>query len=206
MIALPRSAFTSFPAMKTPNDVLDFWFLTPDQPGYGKPRVEWFRKDAAFDEAIRARFGGLITEALAGGLRDWCATAEGALAYILVLDQFTRNVFRDTTEAFAGDALNLAAAVDALDRGFDMTLPPLRRWFVYMPLEHAEDVAMQDRCVALFTALAAEDGAFADALDYAVRHRDIVARFGRFPHRNAVLGRASTPEEIEFLTLPGSRF
>jgi uncharacterized protein (DUF924 family) len=192
--------------MNTPNDVLDFWFLTPDQPGYGKPRAEWFRKDAKFDETIRARFGDLITTAQAGGLKDWCATAEGALAYILVLDQFTRNVFRDTAQAFAGDALSLTAALNALDRGLAKALPPLRRWFIYMPLEHAEDLAMQDRCVALFAALAAEDAAFCDALDYAVRHRDIVARFGRFPHRNALLGRDSTPEESEFLKLPGSGF
>lgn len=192
--------------MNTPDDVLDFWFLTPDQPGYGKPRAEWFRKDAGFDEAIRARFGDLITTALAGGLKEWCVTAEGTLAYILVLDQFTRNVFRDTAQAFAGDALGLIAALDALDRDYDKAVSPIRRWFIYMPLEHAEDLAMQDRCVALFTALVAEDAAFGDALDYAIRHRDIVARFGRFPHRNALLSRASTPEEIEFLKLPGSRF
>lgn len=192
--------------MTTPHDVLDFWFLTPDHPGYGKPRAEWFRKDAAFDDEIRRCFGNLIATALNGGLEDWCATPEGSLAYILVLDQFTRNVFRDTAEAFGGDALSLSAAVIALDRDFDKALPPIRRWFVYMPLEHAEDLAMQDRCVALFTALVEEDATFRDALDYAVRHRDIVARFGRFPHRNALLGRTSTQEEIEFLKLPGSRF
>lgn len=192
--------------MTTPDEVLDFWFLTPDQPGYGKPRAEWFRKEVVFDDEIRRRFGDVIAVALSGGLKDWCATPEGSLAYILVLDQFTRNVFRNRAEAFAGDTLGLSAAVMALDRGFDKALPPIRRWFVYMPLEHAEDLAMQDRCVAQFSSLAEEEATFRDALDYAVRHRDIVARFGRFPHRNALLGRVSTSEEIEFLKQPGSRF
>lgn len=192
--------------MATPQDVLDFWFLTPEQPGYGKPRAEWFRKDEAFDDKIRMRFGALIAKALRGELKAWCDTPADTLAYVLVLDQFTRNAFRDRPQAFSGDALALEAAQAAVEHGLDLALPPLRRWFLYMPFEHAEDHVMQKRSVTLFTALATEGPGYEDALDYAVRHRDIVARFGRFPHRNAVLGRPSTPEELEFLKLPGSRF
>lgn len=192
--------------MTTPQDILDFWFLPADHPDHGKPRPEWFRKDEAFDELIRQRFGTVIEAALAGGFQEWCATAVGALAYILVLDQFTRNTFRDSARAFAGDGLALAAADDMLARGWDKTLPPVQRWFTYMPFEHAESVAEQERSVALFSALAAEVEGYGDVLDYAQRHRDIVMRFGRFPHRNRLLGRASTAEEIEFLKQPGSSF
>lgn len=195
-----------FDAMTTPDEVLDFWFLPPGQPGHGKPRAEWFRKDAEFDAAIRGRFGSTIDAALAGGLDSWRTTPAGSLAYILVLDQFTRNVFRDTARAFAGDGFALIAAAEAVGLDFDRALPPLQRWFIYMPFEHAEDLAMQERSVALFTALAEATGEYADALDYAIRHRDIVARFGRFPHRNDLLGRTSTAEEVEFLKQPGSRF
>jgi uncharacterized protein (DUF924 family) len=189
--------------------VLDFWFNpgnSAEIAAPGKPRAEWFRKDAAFDAAIRDQFAGLIEAALEGHLRDWEATAPGALARILLLDQFTRNVFRDMPRAFAGDTLALAAATCMVDGSDAIRLPPLQRWFVYLPFEHAEELGMQGRSVALFAALAEETPSLQATLDYAIRHRDVIARFGRFPHRNAILGRASTAEEIEFLRLPGSSF
>jgi len=185
--------------------VLDFWFLPEGDPGHGKSRPEWFRKDPAFDALIRQRFGAVISRALAGEFTDWDSDPRGVLARIILLDQFTRNTQRDTPGAFAGDARALAAAGALVESGRDRMLDALEREFVYLPFEHAEDMAMQERSVALFTALAAEPG-LGDIAEYAVRHRDIIARFGRFPHRNRILGRSSTPEEIEFLKLPGSGF
>jgi uncharacterized protein (DUF924 family) len=191
----------------TSREVLDFWFGAPGSLDAGKPRREWFVKQDAFDALVRARFGATIDQALAGGLREWDDEGpQGALARILVLDQFTRNAHRDTPTAFAGDALALAAARRLVDSGADRQLPPLQRAFVYMPFEHAEDAYMQERAVELFGNLAAEYPGFDEMLDYAHRHRGVIARFGRFPHRNAILGRASTPEETEFLRQPGSRF
>ena len=190
-----------------PQEVLDFWFLPPSAEGYGKPRNEWFRKDSRFDAAIAERFGGAIAQAVAGGLRDWDREgAQGTLARILVLDQFTRNAFRGTPESFSGDALALAAAIELEASGADRTLTPPQRWFAYMPFEHAEDARMQEKSVMLFAGLAEYGPEFAGALDYAHRHRGVIARFGRFPHRNAILGRASTPEELAFLSQPGSGF
>ncbi len=184
--------------------VLNEWFGAPGSAQDGQVQMKWFKKDPAFDAELRDRFGALVEQALAGGLREWESTPWGALARIVVLDQFTRNIHRDTPLAFAGDALALAAALALLPRAQE--LGTLERWFVAMPLEHAEDLAMQDRSVATFEALAAEDARLADALDYAIRHRDVIARFGRFPHRNEILGRESTPDELEFLKQPGSRF
>jgi len=186
-------------------DVLDFWFLPVGDPGHGKSRPEWFRKDHAFDASIRERFGALIEQSLDSGLEDWRANLRGTLARIIVLDQFTRNVFRDSPRAFAGDAQALALATAIFDRRDDRQLLPAERWFTYLPFEHAEDIAMQERAVALFTALEAESD-LGNLVEYAVRHRDIIAQFGRFPHRNRILGRPSTDEEAEFLKLPGSGF
>lgn len=186
--------------------VLDFWFLAPDNPGHGQSRAEWFRKDDAFDAQIRERFGALIDTAIDGGLRDWAATPRGALALILVLDQFTRNVYRDTPRAFAGDEQALALAVALTQSGQDQQLEPTLRAFVYMPFEHAEDLVMQARAVELFQLLAQAREGYESMLDYAQRHQEVIARFGRFPHRNAILGRDSTPEELAFLQQPGSRF
>lgn len=199
---------TAAPFPAEAQDVLDFWFLPAGAPGHDLPRAEWFRKDAAFDEAIRLRFGTLVDAALAGGLQDWVASADGCLALILLLDQFTRNLFRGTARAFAGDAAALALAEQLVSSGRDKNLPPIRRWFVFMPFEHSESALNQERSVALFAGLRREGqtAAFESAYDYALRHREIVERFGRFPHRNAILGRASTPEEIEFLKQPGSSF
>ena len=191
----------------TAQEVLDFWFLPPADPGYGKPRDVWFRKDVAFDTAIAARFGATIEQAVAGGLRDWDQLGPaGTLARILLLDQFTRNAWRGTPASFSGDALALAAAQQLADSGADQSLLPVQRWFAYMPFEHAEDARMQERAVDLFTALAAANEGYGDVLDYAHRHRGVIARFGRFPHRNEILGRASTDDEIAFLAQPGSRF
>lgn len=186
--------------------ILDFWFLPADAAGHGASRAVWFKKDPVFDTQIRKRFGALIGQALAGGLQQWDRTAQGALARILLLDQFTRNTLRDTPQAFCGDALALASAQRMVATGTDRLLLPMQRYFVYMPFMHAEDLALQQRSLVLFHQLHAETGEFAGALDYAVRHHDIVARFGRFPHRNQLLERASTAEELAFLALPGSGF
>ena len=187
-------------------DILHFWFGELGSAGFGSPRAMWFRKDSDFDAAIAQRFGAMVQAALAGRLRDWDAAPHSSLARILLLDQFTRNIFRDTPRAFAGDALALAAADAMAERGFDAALLPVQRAFAYLPFEHAEDLGQQQRCVALFTALAGHGPSMQSMLDYAIRHRDVIQRFGRFPHRNDILGRASTNEELEFLTLPGSGF
>jgi uncharacterized protein (DUF924 family) len=184
--------------------VFDFWFGAPGSPEHGLDRPEWFRKDAGFDAQMRERFGALIA-AVMGGARFGAAPQE-TLAAIVVLDQFTRNVHRDTPLAFAGDTQALALAQAMTARGADHGLPVLQRSFVYLPFEHAEDPALQDRSVRCFEALAAAAPAMRDRLDYALKHRDVVRRFGRFPHRNAALGRASTPEEVAFLKEPGSGF
>jgi uncharacterized protein (DUF924 family) len=191
----------------TAREVLDFWFLPPGSEGYGQARLEWFRKDERFDARVRERFGAAIALAVAGGLREWDADgAQGVLARILVLDQFTRNAWRDTPAAFDGDTLALAAARELVEGGGYRELAPVQRWFAIMPFEHAEDARMQELSVELFTALAREHAGFDSALDYAHRHRGVIARFGRFPHRNPILGRASTPEETEYLSRPGSGF
>jgi uncharacterized protein (DUF924 family) len=182
--------------MTEAREVLTFWFGTTDER-----RPEWFRKDDAFDALVRERFGVLVERALAGELRDWSAEADLALARVLLLDQFTRNMFRGTPRAFTGDALALDAAREMVAGGQDRQLRPMCRVFVYLPFEHAEDRRSQQESLRLFEALGDPD-----FLDYARRHAAIVERFGRFPHRNAILGRASTPEEIEFLKQPGSGF
>lgn len=182
-------------------EVLHFWF---GDAAALRVREEWFRKSEAFDESVRSRFGDTIERALARELDGWSATVSGTLALILVLDQFTRNAFRDTPRAFAGDAQALAHAGRLVYRGRDRDLAPLRRWFVYMPFEHSESLVDQYEAVRLFGALA-RDG-LRDPLDWAFKHLDVVRRFGRFPHRNSILGRDSTPAEIEFLKSPGSRF
>jgi len=184
--------------------ILEFWFGRPGTADYGSTRQAWFRKDAAFDEAIRGRFGTAIETALSGGFTDWTAP-RGTLARILLLDQFTRNSFRDTPRAFAGDALALALAEEATARGDDGNLIPVERWFMYMPYVHAESLSAQERGVSLFRRLRDETG-LVEPLPWAERHAEIVRLFGRFPHRNATLGRESTPEEVVFLAVPGSRF
>jgi len=190
----------------TPAEVLEFWFGPASQRAGMRPREAWFRKDPAFDQAIRERFGPTIEAALQGALPGWNDTPEDTLAQILLLDQFTRNAWRDTPRAFAGDERALALARRLVDRGDDLRLAPMLRWFVYMPFEHAEDLAVQDESVRLFTALAQAAPGFEGPLDYALRHRDVIRRFGRFPHRNAILGRDSSPEERAYLSQPGAGF
>jgi uncharacterized protein (DUF924 family) len=182
-------------------DVLLFWFGPPPLAS----RDVWFRKDAAFDATIRGRFLEAIAAARAGAFGDWCVEPRGALARVILLDQFTRNVFRNTPDAFSGDQRALATADDAIAKGFDRALEPLERTFLYLPFEHSEDKAMQERSLELFAALAKERDD-PSLFEWAERHATIVRRFGRFPHRNAILGRASTPEEIAFLQTPGSAF
>lgn len=186
--------------------VLNFWFGAPGSADDGQPRSAWFHKREAFDREIAERFGARIEAALGGALQGWEASPPGCLALILLLDQFTRNVNRQQARAFAGDARALRLALALLDDGRAQDLPPLQRWFVLMPLEHAEDLALQRRCVAGFEALAAEDPRLAGALDYAHRHLEVIERFGRFPHRNAALGRASTAAELDYLSQAGAGF
>jgi uncharacterized protein (DUF924 family) len=182
--------------------VLGFWFAE----GLETFRKAWFEKDADFDATCRAGFGALVVPAREGALDGWAETPRGALALLLLLDQFPRNLFRGTAEAFASDTHARAVARRAvLERRFDLALPEVARIFLYLPFEHGEAMAEQDLSVALFEglrdnpAMAAPDG----AIDYAWRHRVVIERFGRFPHRNAALGRASTPEEEAWLATGG---
>jgi uncharacterized protein (DUF924 family) len=172
--------------LATAAEVVRFW--TEAGPGH------WFNKDDAFDAEIRRRFLATHEAAAAGKLADWESTAEGALALLILLDQFPRNMFRGSARAFATDPQARAITAGALLRGFDAQLPANLRGFFYLPFEHSEDMADQDRGIALYTAAGDTDG-----LKWAKTHHDIVSRFGRFPHRNAVLGRATTPEEAAFL-------
>jgi uncharacterized protein (DUF924 family) len=184
-----------------PDDLLEFWFgETP-----GAQRREWFAKDARFDEELRRRFGALHDQAARRQLEGWRESPEPMLALVIVLDQLSRNLHRGDARAFAQDAHALECAAQAISRGDDLVLLPVQRQFLYLPYEHSESLADQERGVDLMRSL---DGfeATRGMSDYAVRHRDIVRRFGRFPHRNAALGRDSTPEEAEFLRQPGSGF
>ncbi len=189
--------------------VLDFWFGPTDDPGHTQPRDMWFKKDDAFDARIAQQFGPLIERALVGGIDDWLTRPVEplpALARVLVLDQFTRNVFRGSARAFAGDGMALQTARALVASGADRALTGVQRQFAYLPFEHAEDLSHQRTAVQLFQQLAADEPARAGLVDWAQKHLDIVARFGRFPHRNAALGRASTAEEAAFLQTPGSGF
>jgi uncharacterized protein (DUF924 family) len=182
-------------------EVLEFWFGEPR----GKARAEWFRKDDAFDAVIRERFGALHAAAARREREAWRATAESMLALVLVLDQFSRNIHRGDARAFAQDEHARECAVEAVMRGDDLGLLPVERQFLYLPFEHSEDRADQAKCVDLMRSLESfEETRGLSA--WAVKHCVIVERFGRFPHRNAALGRTSTPEEVEFLRQPGSGF
>jgi uncharacterized protein (DUF924 family) len=175
-------------------DVLRFWFRGDERD----PR--WFRKDDAFDLEIRERFLPVYEQAARGGLAAWRESPAACLALVIVLDQFPRNMFRGTAQAFAADALAREAARTIVAQGWDRAMSPAQRLFAYLPFEHSEDLADQDLSCELMKGFDAEQ------VRYAERHRDIIRRFGRFPHRNAALGRASTAEEIEFLKQPGSGF
>ena len=196
----------SEPTAGEASTVLDFWFGAPGSSEFGSARKAWFMKDAAFDAAIRERFGALVERALRGELEVWGDEPRSSLAQILLLDQFTRNAFRGSARSFAGDARALAAASRMVGSRQDEALAPFMRAFVYLPFEHAEGLAMQDEAIRLFTKLVSESPELADMLDYAHRHREVIERFGRFPHRNEILGRQSTAEEIAFIQRPGSGF
>ena len=184
-----------------------FWFGPLDEAGRAAPAQErlWFGGGAEFDAAVSGRFGDLVRRALAGEFDHWAGDDAGLIALLLLLDQFTRNTFRATPEAFAGDSRALAVAQRALPEGRLLALPAIHRVFLSLPLEHCEDLAVQEQSVRLFTELAASTGGagMSDFLRYAVAHRDVIARFGRFPHRNAVLGRTSTPEELAYMETHG---
>jgi uncharacterized protein (DUF924 family) len=187
--------------MRTPRDVLDFWFAD----GPDAWRKAWFVRDDAFDAAIRERFVGTLDAGAAGALEGWAESSLGLLALVIVLDQFPRNLFRGTARAFATDAAALAMARRAIAQGIDRRLTPTQRVFLYLPFEHSEALADQDVSVALFEglrdskAMAAPNG----AIDYAWRHRAVIRKFGRFPHRNAALGRTNTAEEAAWLASGG---
>lgn len=183
-------------------------FLSHD-PLFNSSR--WFSKDPEFDRAVHQEFGLALEAAAAGAYHGWKETAEGTLAYVLLTDQFPRNAFRGSPRSFAFDDLAVRACLHGLALRFDQTLHPVQRWFFYMPLEHSENAALQARCVDLMGRLHASASpelrpVLEGALDYAVRHRDVIGRFGRFPHRNGILRRDSTPEEAAFLSGPGSSF
>ncbi|HWA76543.1 MAG TPA: DUF924 family protein [Polyangiaceae bacterium] len=202
-----QSAATDF------EEVLGFWFgeLAPD--GRARPEVakRWFQGGPAFDAQVRERFAAVHAALAAGGNAGWLVSARGRLAAVIVLDQFPRNMFRDTPAMFASDARALEYAFDAIDRENDKQLATEERTFLYMPLMHSEKLSVQERCVDLFASFRDSlSGPARDAvgrnLEFALRHRDIIRRFARFPHRNAILGRPSTPEEQAFLKEPGSSF
>jgi len=196
-----------------PENVLDFWFGAPGSAAEiaGRQSKLWFGKSLTNDQAVIDRFADTLMAATADRLNHWANTPRGRLALVIVLDQFPHHIHRDRPQAFATDPQSLALSLAALDTGEDRKLSPIERVFLYLPLEHTESIEMQQRSVSLYEQLAHEAAAderalFDNYLDYARKHLDVVARFGRFPHRNEILGRPSTPEELEFLKQPGSRF
>lgn len=191
--------------LATPDEVHAFWFGDDPRAVPDALKSRWFRKDAAFDDECRTRFAATNDAAVAGALDHWARTPRGALSLVLVLDQLSRNIHRDTPRAFTGDARALAVARDMVWRRWDHALAPHERGFVYLPFEHAESLAMQREALRLFAALDAFPET-ADLSEWARRHHAVIQRFGRFPHRNAILGRISTPAETAFLATPGSRF
>lgn len=199
--------------MESYEEVLEFWFGSLDgEADYPDDHAgKWFGGDESFDDEIRLHFAELHAEIAAGEHEMWSESPRGRLAMILVLDQFSRNMFRGTPKMFAYDEEALALSLELLDRGMDEELRFVERAFAYMPLMHSEHLAIQQRCVDCFERLLDEVPAeqrerYENYLDFAERHRNIVARFGRFPHRNEVVGRETTEEEAEFLEQPGSSF
>ncbi len=175
-------------------EVIDFWFAEIDQS-------KWWTKDEAFDALIRSRFSDLHSRAIKGELFAWRDTGLGALAEIIVLDQFSRNMYRDTPKSFAYDLASLTLAQSAISRGYDFELDREKRLFMYLPFMHSESLMIHDKAVALFTSLGSES-----SLDFEHQHKNILEKYGRYPHRNKILGRVSSQEEVEFLAQPGSGF
>ncbi len=194
-----------------PESVLDFWLGPTGNAAEiaGRQRTLWFGKSAANDQAVTERFAAALVAATTGQFDHWAHTPRGRLALVIVLDQFPHHIHRDRPQVFATDPQAQGQRLRV--GGEDRQLAAIERVFLYLPLEHAESLAMQARSVSLYEQLAHEAAAderalFDGFLDYARKHRDVVARFGRFPHRNAILERPSTPDELEFLKQPGSRF
>ncbi|NEO97385.1 MAG: DUF924 domain-containing protein [Symploca sp. SIO2E9] len=191
--------------MSRVDEILNFWFGKPEDIDYGKQRQFWFTKNLEFDQQVRLHFLETYQQSVGGELEQWKATPHGCLALILLLDQFPRNMFRNQPQAFASDSIALCVAKYAVAQNFDKELLPIQRWFIYLPFEHSENLKDQYRCVELFLTLK-DDPNSASTIDYAYRHLEVIERFGRFPHRNQILGRENTPEEVEFLKQPGSSF
>ena len=193
--------------------LLDWWFgqaESPDDISADKGKL-WFGKRDSQDLEAQTRFEVFVDQALAGELTEWTQRPEGWLALVLLLDQLPRMIFRDTPKAFSGDLRAQKLVAQGIAADFDRQLKPIQRVFIYLVFEHCENLAVQNEAVSRFIELVAEQpeaqrAVFADNLDYAERHQKVIARFGRFPHRNAVLGRESTVEELVFLGQPGSRF
>jgi len=194
--------------LKYLDDVLEFWFGEPlsSESLYHKRRKLWFSKNPGFDQMICDRFLPVYEWATSASTENWQQSARGCLALVIVFDQFPRNMFRGEAKAFATDPQARMVAEGALDRGFDHHLPPIQRLFLYLPFEHSERLSDQDQSVTLFEQLSLTNPELRDNFDYAIRHRQVIERFGRFPHRNAALKRKNTPEEEEFLKQPGSSF
>jgi uncharacterized protein (DUF924 family) len=193
--------------MSQVDEILDFWFEKKGEEDYGENRTIWFTKtpEPEFDREIQVRFREDYEKAASGELDQWKETPQSCLALILLLDQFPRNMFRGNPRAFATDSQALSLAQYAITKGFDRELLKIQRWFIYLPFEHSENLDHQRQAVELFRQLG-NDPDSAYMTSSAVRHLEIVERFGRFPHRNAILGRATTPEEAEFLKQPNSSF
>ncbi|MBE7638125.1 DUF924 family protein [Sneathiella sp. P13V-1] len=183
------------------NRVLDFWFLPDTHPEFGEHREAWWQKDATFDAEIRQNFEELVLKAENGDLLSWTESAKGCMALIILLDQFPRNIYRDTARAFSFDGKAREIARHTMDRGYFDQLPEIMQFFALLPFEHSESLEDQKFSVESYKKLGNENG-----LDFAIRHLEIIERFGRFPHRNEILGRTSTAEEIEFLQQPNSSF
>lgn len=191
--------------MSAVDEILGFWFGYPDDAGYGKPRQFWFAQNPEFDREVQTRFQTDYELAASGKLDDWKESPRSCLAFIILLDQFSRNMFRGDAKAFATDPQALLAAKHAVSQGFDREFLPVQRWFFYLPFEHSENLDDQRQAVELYKQLSDYPDC-AGAIDYAIQHLKIIERFGRFPHRNKILGRETTPEEAEFLQQPNSSF
>ncbi|MEG5082355.1 DUF924 family protein [Microcoleus sp. AT8-B4] len=187
------------------NEVLDFWFGRSHSPEFGKFHNKWFEKDADFDAQVRAGFLPQYELAASGKLDSWQDSPDNCLALIILLDQFPRNMFRGTPQAFATDNKALATAEYAVNNKFDRELVTVQKWFIYLPFEHSENLENQQKSVELFRQLSGEPDSDS-VIEYAQNHLEIIECFGRFPHRNEILGRETTPEEAEFLRQPGSGF
>ncbi len=198
--------------MTQPDEIIKFWFGPGDDPYHvdGQVSSRWFAGGKEFDEEIRQRFGADLHRAICGEYDGWAEDPRGRLALVLLLDQFSRNLFRGSPRSWSQDLVAQHLVLEAMDDGVDEELRPIERTFFYLPLEHAEDLQLQQMSVRAFSQLADEvpdsAGNFQVALDYAQRHLEIIERFGRFPHRNDVIGRPTTDEEAEFLKQPNSSF